>query len=136
MSTTWADIASDPDIMRQGNEGYLKGKSNAELISLYQDIAKDEMKRDIAKAKGWRLGNTDEMTNLDSLAARWETELERILMYKQLEFFYFNKGGSKESDAYIRFKYYEKKYNEKASEFYKLSKDDWHIVRTVRLKRG
>jgi hypothetical protein len=109
--------------------------SDAALVSLKYNVAKNQLKHDMRQSLG--LGdNTTDNTRLDDVTDKYETDIQNALMYLQLYWFFVevNDGeGTKNND---RMKQYKGAYEQAKREFASMRLDDYVHSQVVNLIRG
>lgn len=97
--------------MRASNEDVLSVQDyrDSDLIKLYKDVAKVDLKIDLQNSLGLELSD---LTSLDLIADKYSERLSRALAYKQLIYFYQNKREAVDSQSDMRYKMYLTKYND------------------------
>ena len=133
---TFSTLAADADYIRQGNNDALGEYNDTQLVALNKEYAKRQLKQDLIEALKLEEDDTGDMTNLDSIVDKYETELQFALAHYQLYLFYYENNTGPETLNYYRMKESKARYNDRKARFTGYKLDDYEVSKQVMISRG
>ena len=135
---TYSTLAADADIMREMEAELFPENeySDTDLQDLKKTSAKALMKTDLCQELRLTESDTDDMTTLDSIVDKYESKLQKALIYKQYYLYFYEKYDGIDGKNFMKMTTYESLYKGAKNEFSGLTIDSYKTTKTYTLRRS